>query len=153
MKELSTDAQTLHDFFVDVIREDWAAVTSFVDAAPLARFLPPPPWRSLWQEISSNRLIAYSVRDGIECVSRWRDRFPADPRALLADTVKNQLVQRYAEWTPFDWDAWNDNLIACSIQTESLDQLNKSLLTLVHANVLELRNRGTEVRVKPECAS
>lgn len=151
MKSLSAEAQTLHDFFVDLIREDWAAVSSLTDAATLARWLPMPSWRELWHEISSNRLIAYSVRDGIECISRWRNRFPEDTKALLTDAVKIQLVQSYADWTPFSWDSWNDNLISCSLQTESLDQLNKSLLVLVNANVLEVRNRGTEIRATQEC--
>lgn len=152
-EDLSPEALALYEFFDGLVTDDWQAVTAFsAAAAPLARWLPFPNWRTLWHELGAHRLIAHSVRAEVECISRWRNRFPLNAETvLLADSVKIKLAQIYENWTPFTWDSWNDTLLACGIQTEALWQLNKSFLVFTRNRVLESRSRGTEVRVTQEC--
>jgi hypothetical protein len=152
-EDLSPDALTLYTFFDGLVTDDWQAIHAFgAAAAPLARWLPVPQWRTLWHELGAHRLIAHSVRANVECISRWRNRFPLDAeRALTEESVKRVLAQIYDQWIPFTWDSWNDALLACGIQSEALWQLNKSFLILTRNKVIESRNRGTEVRVTQEC--
>ena len=152
-EDLSPDALALYEFFDGLVTDDWQAVTSFgAVAAPLARWLPMPQWRELWHELGTHRLIAHSVRANVECISRWRNRFPLNAeQVLLTENVKMKLAQIYEQWTPFTWDSWNDALIACGIQTEALWQLNKSFLVFTRNGVLESRSRGQEIRVTQEC--
>lgn len=153
-EELSPEAHALYQLFDSLVTDDWTDVHSYAAyVAPIARWLPPPKWRTLWHELGAHHMLAYSVRSGTDCVSRWRDRYPSNPKDhLLTQTVFANLEARYADWTTFCWDAWNEFLLWCGIQTEALWQLNNAFLILSHAGVLETRNSGTEIRVTPESA-
>lgn len=149
---LSGEAFKLYQFFDDLVTDDWRSVQSF-DAvvAPLARWLPQEKWRVLWHELGVHRLIAHSVRSGVDCISKWRHRYPTDASVtLLSNKTLESLGAYYIDWQPFDWDRWNDHLILVGIQTEALWQLNNAYLILANAGHLESRNRGTEIRILME---
>lgn len=152
---ISDEATTLYQFFDALVTDDWTSVNAFgAFAAPLARWLPQPAWRSLWHELGSQHLIAHSFRAGTDCISRWRDRYPINPKtALTALDTQVKLLERYADWTAFCWASWNETLLMCGIQTEALWQLNNAYLILSQEGIVETRNRGTEIRVTQESLS
>lgn len=146
---LSSSALAVYEVFDDLVNNDWSAVLSFdKHVRPIAHMLPPQPWRPLWHEISSQRLIAHSVRNHVECISRWRNRFSIDH--LLSQRTYAVIAKHYTDWTPFSLDGLNDVLIDAQIHTEALFQVNSAFSRLCKAGVLELRNMGTEVRCTKE---
>lgn len=100
---LSPEAHSLYTLFGELVNDNWQSVLSFGDqVAMISRWLPQPSWRPIWQELGVHKLIAYSVRGGTECVSRWRNRF--DPTLLLTINVRQTIARYYTDWQPFNWD-------------------------------------------------
>lgn len=147
--ELSADAYKLYLVFGDLLTDDWRDVNSFAPhVAVLGRWLPVGDWRPLWHELGYHQIVAHSVRAGVVCISRWRNRF--DPRSVQNDTLRLAIAQHYTDWSPFCWDSFNDVLLAASIQTEALWQLNHVFCGLINNLVIESRNNGKEVRCTQE---
>lgn len=146
LPNLSLEAHTLYQAFDPVLEDQWRPLKAYsAHIAPIARWLPVPTWRILWQELGSHSLIAHQTRGGVEYVSRWNDRFVADD-ILLGLPMRMAVAHHYSDWCAFSWDHWSDFLLQQKVQTEALWQLNHALCLLVQYQVVESRESGKYLR-------
>lgn len=149
-RPVSAEARQLYLAFDPLITSMWSPVHSYsAFLAPVARWLPSPTWRSLWHELGTHRLLAYKVQNGVDYISYWCGRYPANPRKhLLSKMTRTTLLASYSDWTKFDWDSWSAVLQSCGVHTEAFWQLNNAYSILTSSNRLLSRRVGTTLEVR-----
>lgn len=139
--DCSVEAQALYSVLDPLLTRNWASVRSYDGVLrSISHQLPPHPWRTELQELSSHSIIAYAVIGGVDHVSHWCDRFPKDfSYRLLCGKFHEYLY----EPTLFSWDMWSDLMRSVHIETESLYQLNKTYLSASRLGLIKSERNGT----------
>lgn len=146
LDELSEEACTLYSVVEPLLTSQWMPLESLAPAlAPLARWLPAPSWKELWEELGAHSLVAHRVQGGTECVSTWSNRFSRD-ETLLSLECRMGIAQHYHAWVPHQWDFWGDFLEGQGIHCEAFWQLNHALTLYLQYRVLESSESGKYLR-------